>query len=44
MPRQAAELAAAKEQHDKPENRVVRDGIAICRQCGLGWDNLVHGC
>ncbi|MGB8407149.1 MAG: hypothetical protein WCE30_24120 [Mycobacterium sp.] len=42
--RQAKELAQAKATYDKPENRVVRDGKAICRSCGQDWDRLVHGC
>lgn len=44
LPKQAAELAEAKARHDKPENRVVRNGVAVCSKCGLRWDNLVHGC
>lgn len=44
LPRMAAELAAEKAKHDKPENRVVRDGVAYCGACGRLWDTLVHGC
>lgn len=44
LPRQAAELHQMKAAHDKPENRVVHDGEAICRVCRGPWDELVHGC
>lgn len=44
LPRQSEELARAKEAHDKPENRIIRNGKAICRACGQAWDRLVHGC
>lgn len=44
LPRQAAELAEAKAAHDKPENRVVRDGMAFCKACDRLWDEMVHGC
>jgi hypothetical protein len=44
LPRQAAELAEAKAAHDNPENRVIREGRAICKWCGLGWECMVHGC
>ena len=44
LPRQAAELAAAKAKYDKPENRVIRPGGATCGKCGYDWDALVHGC
>jgi hypothetical protein len=39
-----AQIAADKRVHDKPENRVVRDGQAVCKRCGRDWDSLVHGC
>jgi len=39
------ELAAFKAEFDRPENRIVRaDGTAVCRRCGLRWEDLVHGC
>jgi len=44
LPRQADELAEAKAKHDKPENKVVRDGRGLCRRCGGDWNRLVHGC
>lgn len=44
LPREADELAQTKAAHDKPENRVIRDGKAICRRCGQDWERLVHGC
>ncbi len=40
----ARQLVADKLAYDKPENRVVVNGEAICRACGYNWDRLVHGC
>lgn len=39
-----AQIAADKLVHDDPENRVIRDGRAVCRRCGRDWDSFVHGC
>jgi hypothetical protein len=44
LPRQAGELAEPKARYDKSENRVIRDGKAVCSKCGQSWDRLVHGC
>ncbi|ASR85977.1 hypothetical protein SEA_NIKLAS_95 [Mycobacterium Phage Niklas] len=40
----ARQLVADKARYDKPENRVVVNGEAICRRCGHNWDRLIHGC
>lgn len=37
-------LAEMKALHDKPANRVVREGKTICRACGYDWDRYTHGC